>query len=78
MHATPHIWLAGPEAEAFAQQRGLELVPDNAHFTTQQRREQWERYRQEEELAPADEIVQQVGARVVHAAAVHGWGKPRG
>lgn len=41
MDHTPHIFLAGPEAEAFAQERGLELVGSNEWFTTEQRKQQW-------------------------------------
>jgi beta-aspartyl-peptidase (threonine type) len=60
MERTPHIFLSGPEAEDFAVQQSMQLV-DNASFTTQQRKEQWQRYASEQRLAPADEIVQKIG-----------------
>jgi isoaspartyl peptidase/L-asparaginase-like protein (Ntn-hydrolase superfamily) len=44
METTPHIFLAGPSAEEFAAERGLELVEENGWFTTEQRRRQWEEY----------------------------------
>jgi beta-aspartyl-peptidase (threonine type) len=59
MEHTPHIFLSGEEAEAFAVRQGHTLVADNAHFTTTQRLQQWERYKDAAVLAPADEIVQQ-------------------
>jgi len=58
MKHTPHIFLSGAEVEAFAVQQGHTLV-DNASFTTEQRRQQWQRQKDEDKLAPADEIVQQ-------------------
>lgn len=71
MEHTPHIFLSGPEAEQFAVQQGMQLV-DNASFTTQQRKEQWQRYAAEQRLAPADEIVQKIGGPADAAAAVAG------
>jgi beta-aspartyl-peptidase (threonine type) len=68
MERTPHIFLSGPEAEDFAVQQGMQLV-DNASFTTQQRKEQWQRYAAEQRLAPADEIVQKIGPADAAAAA---------
>jgi hypothetical protein len=67
MEHTPHIFLSGPEAEDFAVQQGMQLV-DNASFTTQQRKEQWQRYASEQRLAPADEIVQKIGPAAAAAA----------
>jgi beta-aspartyl-peptidase (threonine type) len=67
MQHTPHIFLSGPEAEQFAVQQGMQLV-DNASFTTQQRKEQWQRYAAEQRLAPADEIVQKIGPADAAAA----------
>ena len=58
MEGTPHIFLSGPEVEQFAVQQGHTLV-DNSSFTTEQRRQQWERQRQADGLPAADEIVQQ-------------------
>jgi beta-aspartyl-peptidase (threonine type) len=68
MERTPHIFLSGPEAEEFAVQQGMQLV-DNASFTTQQRKEQWQRYASEQRLAPTDEIVQKIGPGDAAAAA---------
>lgn len=47
MEHTPHVLLAGEGAEAFAVTRGMQPVP-NAYFTTDRRREQWERRRDAE------------------------------
>jgi hypothetical protein len=47
MDHTPHVFLSGPEAEEFAASQGHLLVA-NETFTTPQRREQWERYRNEQ------------------------------
>ncbi len=47
MEHTPHVLLAGEGAEAFAVTRGMEPVP-NTYFTTERRREQWERRRDAE------------------------------
>lgn len=58
MEGTPHIFLSGPEVEQFAVQQGHTLV-GNSSFTTEQRRQQWERQRQADGLPAADEIVQQ-------------------
>lgn len=44
MERTPHVLLAGEGAEAFAVEAGMEPV-DNAYFTVEARREQWERWR---------------------------------
>jgi beta-aspartyl-peptidase (threonine type) len=71
MEHTPHIFLSGPEAEQLAVQQGMQLV-DNATFTTQQRKEQWERYAAEQRLAPADEIVQRIGPAGAAAAPAEG------
>lgn len=57
MEHTPHIFLSGPEVEQFAVQQGHSLV-DNASLTTDQRRQQWERQKEEDRLAHGDEIVQ--------------------
>jgi len=51
METTPHIFLAGPSAEAFAGERGLELVESNGWFTTEARRKQWEEYTKRGALA---------------------------
>lgn len=69
MDHTPHIFLSGEEAERFAQQQGHPLV-DNSTFTTQQRKEQWQKYRDEERLAPHDEIVQEVATHTQTVGAV--------
>ncbi|KIZ07578.1 beta-aspartyl-peptidase (threonine type) [Monoraphidium neglectum] len=45
MERTPHIFLAGPPAEEFAAAQGLEVVPSNEWFTTEQRRQQWEAHK---------------------------------
>lgn len=47
MERTPHVLLAGPGADRFAADLGLELVP-NDWFTTERRREQLERALDEE------------------------------
>jgi beta-aspartyl-peptidase (threonine type) len=44
MERTPHVFLGGPPADAFAAECGLELAPSNDWFTTPQRRAQWEAY----------------------------------
>lgn len=59
MDHTPHIFLSGQQAEQFAVRQGHTLV-DNSTFTTQQRKEQWQKYKDEEKLAAHDEIVQNV------------------
>ena len=45
MEKTPHVLLAGPGADAFARDLGIEEVP-NEYFSTPRRRQQWEAKRQ--------------------------------
>lgn len=58
MERTPHIFLSGAEVEQWAVQQGHSLV-DNSTFTTEQRRQQWQRQKEQDALPAADEIVQQ-------------------
>jgi isoaspartyl peptidase/L-asparaginase-like protein (Ntn-hydrolase superfamily) len=44
MERTPHVLLAGPAAEALAEDAGVEQVAGNGWFTTEARRLQWERH----------------------------------
>lgn len=55
------MFLSGADAEAFAQRQGMPMV-ENSAFTTQQRYEQWLKYKDEQHLAAADEIVQMLPA----------------
>jgi hypothetical protein len=41
---------------------GIPYIEDNSWFTTEQRREQWERYKKSNTLAAQDEIVQRIHA----------------
>ncbi|GBF97695.1 hypothetical protein Rsub_09753 [Raphidocelis subcapitata] len=62
MERTPHILLAGPAAEALAAEAGLERVADNAWFTTEARRAQWEQHLAgEKAFGRGDDIVQRAG-----------------
>lgn len=55
MERSPHVMMIGEGAETFARQEGLEIV-EEAYFWTPQRREQWERMRQQQgALLPGDE-----------------------
>lgn len=69
MENTPHIFLSGEPAEQFAKQQGHVLV-DNTTFTTQQRKEQWQKYKDEHKLAAHDEIVQRVTTHTQTVGAV--------
>lgn len=58
MERTPHVFLGGPEAEAFAARCGLERAPSNDWFTTPARRAQWEAYKRRGEMPRGDDIIQ--------------------
>ncbi len=51
MERSPHVMLAGPGAERFAKEAGLEIVP-NSYFRTERRMRELERARQQERQAP--------------------------
>lgn len=73
MERTPHIFIGGEEAEKLAESWGLELV-DNSYFTTEQRRQQWLRYREGEgHVMHVDEIVQH--GQTVGAVAIDWQGR---
>jgi isoaspartyl peptidase/L-asparaginase-like protein (Ntn-hydrolase superfamily) len=50
MERTPHVFLGGPAAEAFAADCGLETVASNEWFTTPARQAQWEAYMKRGEM----------------------------
>ena len=54
MEASPHVMMVGDGAEAFAQQHGIELVPNDS-FYTERRREQLGRAQQRENASGATE-----------------------
>lgn len=47
MERSPHVFLVGEGAEAFAEEAGMEMVP-NEYFRTERRVEQYEQYKQRE------------------------------
>ena len=46
---SPHVMLMGEGAETFAEEHGLEMV-ENEYFQTEQRREQWKKVQEREEI----------------------------
>ena len=61
MENSPHVFLAGPGAEAFARDQGAEFAPD-AWFHTEGRREQWEQLRRSNQAASGPLVIGTVGA----------------
>ena len=57
MEASPHVMMVGDGAEAFAQQHGMELIPNDS-FYTERRKGQLERVQQEEKDVGAAEADQ--------------------
>ena len=61
MEASPHVFLAGPGAEAFARDQDVAFAPD-AWFQTESRREQWRQLRESDRAATGPLVIGTVGA----------------
>jgi beta-aspartyl-peptidase (threonine type) len=61
MEDSPHVFLAGRGAEAFARDHAIEFAPD-AWFHTDERREQWEQLRRSSQAASGALVIGTVGA----------------
>jgi beta-aspartyl-peptidase (threonine type) len=61
MEDSPHVFLAGPGAESFARDRGIEFAPET-WFHTESRREQWEQLRRSDQAAAGPPVIGTVGA----------------
>ncbi len=61
MEHSPHVFLAGPGAQAFARDQGIEFAPDS-WFHTDSRREQWEELRRSNRAASGPLVIGTVGA----------------
>ncbi|HEX2080040.1 MAG TPA: isoaspartyl peptidase/L-asparaginase [Longimicrobium sp.] len=49
MERSPHVMMIGEGAETFARQQGLQMV-EESYFWTEQRRQQWQRMRQQDSI----------------------------
>jgi beta-aspartyl-peptidase (threonine type) len=61
MERSPHVMLAGPAAEEFALEQGLELVP-NSYFVTERRKRQLEDALRRGGVIETDQLIGTVGA----------------
>ena len=66
MERSPHVMLAGPGAEAFALEQGLEPVP-NSYFTTERRRRELDQWLQGQAKATQERLMGTVGAVALDA-----------
>ncbi len=61
MDESPHVFLTGPGAEAFARKQGIAFAPED-WFHTDSRREQWETLRRKNQAASGPMLIGTVGA----------------